>query len=164
MVKIPIPDLMLPGIYQLTPAMLKRRGIKLLLLDLDNTLAPYNCRTPSVALRTWLDGIRKAGIEPFLLSNNRGTRPAVFAKALSLDYIGRAQKPNPKKLLTVLAKKGVSPENAAIVGDQIYTDILCGVRAGVYSVAVRPIDLKNPFRLLRYGLEKPFRMAYKSKK
>ncbi len=163
MAKLPIPNLMLPSIYQLTPAMLRDMGITLLLMDLDNTLAPYNCGTPSVSLRNWLDSMRKAGIEPFLLSNNRGSRPSIFAKALTLDYIGRAQKPNPKKLLAVLERKGVAPKNAAIVGDQIYTDILCGVRAGIFSVAVRPIDLKNPFRLLRYGLEKPFRMAYKKK-
>lgn len=154
------PDLMLGSIYDLSPGFLKERGIRLLLMDLDNTLAPYSENRPSVALRNWLDALKKAGIEPFILSNNRGSRPRVFASALSLDYVGHAGKPSTKKLRAVLKKKGLSADKAAIIGDQLYTDILCGNRAGVYAIAVRPIDIKNPFRALRYALELPFRRAY----
>lgn len=154
------PDLMLNSIYDLSPGFLKERGICLLLMDLDNTLAPYSENRPSVALRNWLDTLKRAGIEPFILSNNRGSRPRVFASALSLDYVGHAGKPSVKKLRAVLKKKGLSAAQAAIIGDQLYTDILCGNRAGVYAIAVRPIDIKNPFRALRYALELPFRRAY----
>jgi len=51
-------------------------------------------------------------------------------------------------------------EETAIVGDQIYTDVLCGKRAGIKTIAVRPISLSNPFHYLRYGAELPFRGAY----
>lgn len=153
-------DLMLDSIYDLSPAFLKERGISLLLMDLDNTLAPYSENRPSVALRNWLDALKRAGIEPFILSNNRGRRPENFAAALSLDYVGHAGKPSVKKLNAVLKKKGLSAKQAAIIGDQLYTDILCGNRAGVFAIAVRPIDMKNPFRALRYALELPFRRAY----
>ncbi|MEG1108100.1 MAG: YqeG family HAD IIIA-type phosphatase [Oscillospiraceae bacterium] len=160
---LPIPSLMLDSIYELKPERLNELGICLLLLDLDNTMAEYSASTPTVHLRNWLDSLKKAHIEPFILSNNRGSRPAAFAKALQLDFIGHARKPNPKTLLTVLKSKGVKPENAAIIGDQIYTDILCGARAGVFSIAVKPMSLAHPLRFLRYGMEMPFRLIYRRK-
>jgi len=159
--KLPIPDLMLESIYELSPGYLKERGIKILLMDLDNTLSPYGEHRPTVALRNWLDAMKRAGIEPFILSNNRGDRPKNFAGALSLDYSGHSGKPSIRGLNAVLERKGLSREQAAIIGDQIYTDILCGRRAGVYTIAVRPIDMRNPFRAIRYGLEYPFRYAYR---
>jgi len=159
--KLPIPDLMLESIYKLSPGYLKERGIKLLLMDLDNTLSPYGEHRPTVALRNWLDALKKAGIEPFILSNNRGDRPKKFAGSLSLDYSGHSGKPSIRGLKAVLERKGIDREQAAIIGDQIYTDILCGRRAGVYTIAVRPIDMRNPFRAIRYGLEYPFRRAYR---
>lgn len=137
--------------------MLQKAGVTLLLLDLDNTLAPYSRPTPTVALRNWVDALKKAGIEPFILSNNRGRRPRVFAEALTLDYMNRARKPSTKKLFEALKKKGVPPQNTAIMGDQIYTDVVCGKRAGVMTILIDPIELKSPLLLVRYWLELPFR-------
>jgi HAD superfamily phosphatase (TIGR01668 family) len=160
---LPIPDIMLGDIYELKPQTLSDRGIKLLFMDLDNTLAPFCESSASVPLRNWIDSLKKAQIEPFILSNNRGKKPRDFAADLGLEYIGRAQKPRTAKLLHVLKKKGVVLENAAIIGDQIYTDVLCGKRAGITTIAVRPISMVNPLHLIRYGLEAPFRLAYKVK-
>lgn len=160
MANLPIPDLILENFLQLKPSVLKDKGLRFLLLDLDNTLAPYSEDTPSVALRNWVDGLKKEGIELFILSNNHGKRPKNFAASLKLDYIGRAHKPSVRTLLSVLERKGVSPEEAAIIGDQVYTDILVGKRAGVFTIAVKPISLRNPLHLIRYGLEYPFRRAY----
>lgn len=159
MLKAPVPDIVLNNIYELKPGQLIQRGIKFLLMDLDNTLAPYSLDRPTVALLNWTDGIKKAGIEPFILSNNRGSRPEIFAKSLAVDYTGKARKPLTKKLSAVLCQKGYSVQEAAIIGDQIYTDVLCGKQAGILTIAVRPIDMRNPFRALRYILEYPFRRA-----
>lgn len=159
MSKAPIPDIILDNIYLLTPEHLLRRGIKLLLMDLDNTLAPYSDSSPSPALRSWTDNLKKAGISLFILSNNHGDRPRSFASALSLDYVGHAKKPSIKALSEVLKKKGFSKEETAIIGDQIYTDVLCGKRAGILTIAVRPISLRNPVHALRFSLEYPFRRA-----
>ncbi len=160
---LPIPDISLGSIYELKPQTLSDRGIKLLFMDLDNTLAPFCETSASVPLRNWIDSLKKAEIEPFILSNNRGKKPRNFAADLSLEYVGRAKKPSTAKLLQVLKKKDIAAENAAIIGDQIYTDVLCGKRAGLTSIAVRPISMINPLHLIRYGLEAPFRLAYKIK-
>ena len=148
---------MLDSIYALSPETLKARNIKLLLMDLDNTLVPYGIDKAGPALLNWTDSMKKAGIEPFILSNNNGPRPARLAIQLSVGFIGGARKPFKKKLISVLRDKKIAAENTAIIGDQIYTDILCGNSCGVFSIAVRPISLRNPLLLMRYGLEYPFR-------
>lgn len=160
---IPVPTIMIKSIYDLDPTELAGMGISFLLMDLDNTLAPYSISSAPLRLRNWIDSVRRAGICPFILSNNKGDRPVEFAKDLSLEYVRHAKKPDTAKLLEVLESKNVSPENAAIIGDQIYTDVLCGSRAGITTIAVRPISLRNPLHLVRYWLEVPFRLAYRCK-
>ena len=63
----------------------------------------------------------------------------------------------------VLTQKSTPIERVCIIGDQIYTDVLCGSIAGAYTVVVRPISLKNPLHALRYAAETPFRLLYKVK-
>lgn len=157
--KLPVPHYMARSIYDLKPEFFTSRGIRLLLLDLDNTLAPYEDRGPAPELGAWLSSMGDAGIEPFIFSNNRGGRPAGFAEMLGIGFIGKAKKPNPGRLLAVLREKRIPHEAAALVGDQIYTDIFCGRRAGILTVSVRPISIKNPLRALRYAAEFPFRIA-----
>ena len=161
MLTFPIPDMILKSIYELKPEALTEMGIKLLLMDLDNTLDKYSSLHPAVRLRNWIDSLKHAGIEPFIYSNSRGDRARSFASSLSLEYINKAGKPRTKKLIKLLKEKNVSTENTAIIGDQIYTDILCGKRAGIKTIAVTPIDMTNPFHYLRYRAELPFRYAYK---
>lgn len=162
MSKFPIPYRMAKTIYEITPQYLKDRGIRLLLLDLDNTMSPYHIHEPTDGLREWIESIKRAGIEPFILSNNRGNRPKSFAGALGIGYINRAHKPSTQVLLQVLKEKGVSAEQTALIGDQIYTDILCAVRSGVMGICVKPICLRrNPLLAIRYFAELPFRLAYK---
>ncbi len=161
MLKFPVPDLLLDNIYELKPNRLTEQGITLLLMDLDNTIAKYHAASPSVSLRNWIDSLKRAGIEPFIYSNSHGDKAAKFANTISVGYVNKARKPNTKKLFELLRKKGVRPENTAIIGDQVYTDVLCGKRAGITSIAIRPIALTNPFYYARYGAELPFRYAYK---
>ena len=159
--QLPVPNCMAHSIYDLSPDFFTSRGIKLLLLDLDNTLLPYETFHPSDELLDWLSSMTAAGIEPFIFSNNRGGRPAHFSELLNIEFIGKAKKPNPRRLWEVLAQKSIAKENAALVGDQIYTDIFCGKRGKILTVSVRPISIKNPLRALRYALEFPFRLAGK---
>ena len=157
----PIPDAAAPDIYRFSPRFFTNRGIRLLLLDVDNTIAPYGDNTVPPRLAEWANGIRQAGIEIYILSNNRGDRPSIFAEQLGCGWVGRAAKPGTKALLAVLQEKAVEPGQAALIGDQIYTDVLCARRAGILALLVQPIRLQNPLLALRYGLEVPFRAAYR---
>ena len=150
-------------IYQITGEKLARRGIRLLLADLDNTLAPYGVPLPDLRLRVWRDGLAQNGVALLILSNNRHeTRPRIFAQGLGVPYIGHAGKPKLHSFLAAMDQMGVGPEETAIVGDQVFTDVLGGNRAGVTTILVKPIQLAgNPGRYLRYGVELPFRWMSK---
>ena len=140
------------SIFDIEPAALARRGIRLLLADLDNTLAPYGEPEPTQAVRDWAAALGEQGITLFVLSNNRHPeRPRRFSQALG--------KPKPGGFRRAMEQMSCTPEQTAIVGDQLFTDILGGRNAGVLTLLVEPIRLAgNPGRYLRYGAEWPFRM------
>ena len=147
-------------IYQITGEALARRGFKLLLADLDNTLAPYGVPLPDERLKGWRDDLAAHGVTLFILSNNRHeSRPHLFAEGLDAPYIGHAGKPKTPAFFKAMERVGATREQTAIVGDQIFTDILGGNRAGVSAILVEPIRLAgNPGRYLRYAAEWPFRL------
>ena len=147
-------------IYELTGEALERRGFRLLLADLDNTLAPYGVPLPDEKLRAWRDDLASHGVTLFILSNNRKEhRPRIFAEALDVPYIGHAGKPKTPSFYRAMEQTGVTREQTAIVGDQVFTDVLGGNLAGVSAILVEPIRLSgNPGRYLRYAMEVPFRL------
>ncbi len=161
---LPIPDLLVGSIYELSPRRLSELGIKLLLLDLDNTLATYSAMEPCDELRVWISSVKAEGIEPFIFSNAHGSRVIDFAASLGVDCIETAKKPRTLRLKELLSSKGISPEDTAIIGDQVYTDILCGVNGGIMTIAVKPISLQHPLRCLRYIAELPFRLPARGRR
>ena len=88
-----------------------------------------------------------------------GAPPRLFAEGLDAPYIGHAGKPKTPAFFKAMERVGATREQTAIVGDQIFTDILGGNRAGVSAILVEPIRLAgNPGRYLRYAAEWPFRL------
>lgn len=159
--KLPIPCKSVHDIYEITPEFLRSQGVRVLLMDLDNTLSPYSVDTATPELKQWIQCMKDGGVLPFLFSNSKTDRPLWFSQQLDIDYVKLAKKPRQGMLRRVLKQLQVSPEETAIVGDQIYTDVLCGSLGGLYTIVVRPIKLENPLHTLRYGAEFPFRMLYK---
>ncbi|MDR2606477.1 MAG: YqeG family HAD IIIA-type phosphatase [Oscillospiraceae bacterium] len=144
-----IPNLITDGVLDLNAEFLTRRGIKLLLCDLDNTLAPYGGKPPSQALLDWKKSLNDADIEVFIISNTRKPRADLFAEQLGADYIKHARKPRPENVLRVIASRGLERNQVMMVGDQLLTDVLGANLCGVTSVLVRPISLNNPLYRLR---------------
>ena len=159
----PVPDVMKDSIYELNPRMFRNRGVRFIMLDVDNTIAPYDDDDASDRLILWVNSMKAAGLELFILSNNHGDRPEKFAKQLNIDYVKNAKKPFTAIALQVLEDHGIPAAQAAIVGDQIYTDAMCAKCIGAMAVVVKPLKFTNIWLYLRYGLEKPFRWAYKGK-
>lgn len=141
----------------IAPHILDGMGVKLLILDVDNTIAPYKTRTLESAVIDWVDAVKAAGIGVIIVSNNKGERPEIFAGLLDVPYIKRAGKPRPWGVREALRRAGVEPCRAALVGDQIYTDTIAANLAGVHMLLVEPIKFTNPFLAIRYALELPFR-------
>ena len=158
---LPFPDGFYERVLDISPQTLRERGITLLLADLDNTLVPYRTPEPTQELKAWRKELEAGGVELFLLSNSRKpNRPGRFAGALGIPFIGHAGKPGRKGYQAAMERMGRTPEQTAIVGDQIFTDILGGKRSGITTLLVRPIRLAgNPGRYVRYWVETPFRLV-----
>lgn len=159
----PVPDVMKDNIYELQPRLFTNRGIRFLLLDIDNTVAPYTVDTATERMKAWVDSLRAAGLEVFILSNNRGERPARFAAAFGLEFRKKAWKPFPRAAREVMAARGRTPAETAFIGDQIYTDTACAKWCGAFAVLVRPIEFHRFILRFRYWLEFPFRLRYRWK-
>ena len=119
-----IPQMLLPGYGSLTPEMLRERGIRLLLCDLDYTLAPKYVPGPDETLHRWLAAMGEAGIRVMILSNNRSpVRVERFCRDLGIDYVGHAGKPSPRGFRAAMEKAGVTPQQTAMLGDKLLTDV-----------------------------------------
>ena len=151
-----IADAVFRSFDQIDPEQLSRAGIQLVISDLDNTLEDYKAWTPRPEVVAWRDALAEQGITLFIATNNRKQRGLHYCEALGSPYIWRAGKPDPRSLNEAMAGCGVTQEQTLMLGDQVFTDVRAAGNAGVRAALVRPIDLSNPLRLLRYGLEQPF--------
>lgn len=160
-----VPRRVVNSIYDLKPQALSSQGIRLVLCDLDNTLASYEESLPSPTLRRWKEALEEKGVTLFVVSNSRKSRRCPdFCEALGIPYVRHAGKPGTKGFREALERTGLPASQAVMVGDQIFTDTLGANRAGVFSVLVKPIAWgKNPLRRVRYAIEAPFRWAGKRK-
>ena len=158
---LPIPDRKLRTIYELAPRELTDLGIRFVILDVDNTIAPYTVHSADERMIAWVQGLRDAGLDVFVLSNNRGERPERFSAAFGLPFRKKAWKPFTRQARAVMAEKGYLPRETAFIGDQIYTDVCCAKWCGAYAVLVHPIEFHRFILKFRYWLEWPFRAGRK---
>ena len=159
-----VPKIRLESIYELTPELLAERGISLLMLDLDNTLAPYSGSAPTERLFRWRDDMLRGGITLFIVSNTKTDRAKSFAAKWQVPYVDAAKKPRSRGINEALRQCSRQPSQAALAGDQLFTDVLGANLAGLCSIVVKPMELKNPFYILRYGVEIPFRLCRRKEK
>jgi hypothetical protein len=118
---------------------LREMGLDALLLDLDCTLKSYRSETPSAEVRAWLHELRAAGIGLCLVSNGLGGRVRRLADQLQVPSVATAAKPFPFGVRAALRKTGFDRERTAMVGDQLFADVIAGRLAGVTSILVDPI-------------------------
>ena len=159
-----LPRVLARSLTELTPRLLEERGIRLLMLDFDNTIVPYTTDVPTGEMISWLRDMRKSSIQLCVVSNSRKDRVRRFCEKYGLDCITHARKPFQKGIRECLAKYGIPPFQAALAGDQIYTDTLGANRAGVMPILVRAIDNHNFWLKARHVLELPFIFAARSRK
>ncbi len=151
-----LPAMLTDSLTDLTPEQLLNRGIRLLMLDFDNTVVPYTTNTPTETMAAWLERFLSSEVQLCVVSNSRKDRVRVFCEERGLDCITRAKKPFSRGIRQCLQRYGCGPEAAALVGDQIYTDTLGANCAGVTSILVKAIDNHNFWLKLRHVAEKPF--------
>ena len=151
------PDYWFPRITAIPASFFAEKGIKLLLLDADNTLTTHNNPEPAPGVMDWLAEMKAAGLQLAILSNNNTRRIAPFAEKLGLSFAANGAKPLPFRAAAACREYGVNRRECALIGDQLFTDILCGnLLSGAVSVLVTPIKLESgPFFKLKRKLESP---------
>lgn len=147
----------------LKPDFLREQGIDTLLLDIDNTLAPYEQPEPDEHIRTWLSSLREAGVKVAFLSNNHGERVELFSQTLGVPVQYDSHKPLPFKAKKLLKRLGADRGRAALMGDQIFTDVLCAHLSGMRAFLVPPIkDKTDGFTRFKRRMERgPLKRFYK---
>lgn len=135
------PDDVIGHVHDITPEFLAGRGLRGLLLDLDNTLIPYGSYEERADVMRWAADLRRAGLRLYLLSNARGHRARFWVDKLGFEGVGMAGKPNPRAFRRALGVLGLPPHQVGMVGDQVFTDVLGGNLAGMRTILVQPLAL-----------------------
>lgn len=138
-----LPDIYQKSIYTIDYKSLKYAGIKVLLFDLDNTLAPITVNEPSKKLKGLFDDLRMQGFIPVIVSNSSQERVTPFKDGLMVDAACRAYKPLKRKFKKVLTVYHVKPFQVAVIGDQILTDVWGSNRMGFTSILINPIGAND---------------------
>lgn len=156
------PDYVFPSFTDISPSFLQSLGIKALVIDIDNTLAPYEQDVPDEKTFAWFDSLEKAGIKSALISNNKPERVELYNGKLKLPAFPDAKKPSTKAILKAIELMGVSVKETAGLGDQLLTDALAVHKLDMISLIVPPInDKKSLFFRFKRWLEKPFMKRYR---
>ena len=159
-----VPDYMFEKFDDVSVEFLQGEGIGALLIDIDNTLAPYEVSEPDERIRGWFNALDAAGIRAALVSNNERDRVELFNRTLALPAYHDCKKPSRKKLLLAMNAVNAEREATLFLGDQIFTDVASARRLGVRAAIVPPIkDKKTLFFKFKRMLERPIIKKYKKR-
>ncbi|MBQ2890972.1 MAG: YqeG family HAD IIIA-type phosphatase [Clostridia bacterium] len=134
------PSLYELSIFDIDLDALKERGIKGFIFDVDNTIVPYDTPKPDKKIKDWFKKLEKMGFVSYIASNNNKGRVEHFAAELGIGFLPKAKKPLTKNLKKICADMGISPKETAMVGDQLFTDMLGGNMAGMFTVLIEQIS------------------------
>lgn len=158
------PDIKLKRVTDISLSILEKNNIDTLILDVDNTLSTHHGDILTDGLTEWIDLMQKNGIKLVVLSNSKEKRVKPFAEKIGLDYKSLGLKPLPFGYFSAIKIAGSKRKNTAIVGDQIFTDVLGGNTVGVKTILLTPIKPEDGLSFkLRRKIEKLLFKIYKIK-
>lgn len=140
MLRLLTPDVVCPSLFALDLDLLAERGIRGLMVDLDNTLVQYDDDDVTEEAARWVVDAQAQGFKICITSNARTARVRHFAQALAVPGIPNSVKPMGRPFHKAMGILGTDPAQSAIIGDQLFTDVLGGNRLGVFTVLVNPLS------------------------
>jgi HAD superfamily phosphatase (TIGR01668 family) len=140
-----LPDLYVESVYEIDLAELKKRGIKGIITDLDNTLIEWNCPDATPELVKWMKELKEQGFSVVIVSNNSKTRVSRVAEPLGVPFIHQAKKPASLAFRKATRRMGLDVHETVVIGDQLFTDVLGGKRMGFYTILVVPVAQSDGF-------------------
>jgi len=152
------PDQVVATLFDIDLDALAKRGIKGLILDLDNTIIERGAPAFTPEVLEWLEDARRRGFKLAIVSNNRTERAVAMAREHGIPAVFRAVKPRRRPFRKALRRLGLQPHEVAVVGDQLFTDVFGGNRLGMYTILTRPLPGPEFIgtRLITRKLEKLF--------
>ena len=137
------PNAYFKKVEEITIEFLNKHKIKALLLDVDNTLVDYSKKMTESVIK-WAKELKGQGVKLYILSNtNDKAKIENIVKDLDIPYLHFAMKPLKRGFKKAQKELGEKSENIAIVGDQIFTDIIGGNRCHMFTILVEPINEKD---------------------
>ncbi|WP_117169159.1 YqeG family HAD IIIA-type phosphatase [Paraliobacillus sediminis] len=139
MLKNFLPNQHVQNIFEITPALLKEKGISGIITDLDNTLVAWDVADATPEIIKWFQGMEENDINVMIISNNKEERVRIFSEPLKRPFVYSARKPMKRAFKKAAKQLGLKKEEVVVIGDQLMTDILGGNSAGFYTILVVPI-------------------------
>lgn len=140
-----VPDIYQKSIYTINYDSLYSRGIRCLLIDLDNTIVPITMKKSNKKIKELFDDLKTKGFKVIIFSNSNKGRVKVFKEELDVDCCAYANKPFKKKYKKVMQTYDFKEPEIACIGDQLLTDIKGGNKLGLTTILVNPVGTKERF-------------------
>ncbi|PKM78571.1 MAG: YqeG family HAD IIIA-type phosphatase [Firmicutes bacterium HGW-Firmicutes-15] len=145
MINLLYPRIYVDSLLDIPRDKLRERNISAFIIDLDNTITEWNSDELRSEVDDWFVLIKSEGFKACILSNNGEQRIKRVADRLGIPFIHRAGKPRRRSFFSAVVLLGVSANEVAVVGDQIFTDVLGGNRAGLFTILVKPLARREFF-------------------
>lgn len=140
-----LPHLFVSTLEDIDLVKLQSRGIRGLIVDLDNTLVAWNTYDLPERIARWVEKAKEQGFAICIVSNALEGRVAYFSRLLAIPGISKAQKPRRGAFRVALETLGLQRNEVAVIGDQVFTDVFGGNRLGLYTILVRPLSEREFF-------------------
>ncbi|MBA1336985.1 MAG: hypothetical protein HPY66_3421 [Firmicutes bacterium] len=139
------PDEYVKSIFDIDLDVLKEKGIRGLIIDVDNTLVSWETKTADRRILDWFFVLETKGFRACILSNNTKDRVVKFTEQIRIPAVYRAAKPRKKAFLKAMRAMGTGDKETAVIGDQIFTDVYGGKRLKLYTILVMPVAEREFF-------------------
>ena len=155
------PDFIYDNIYKINFDELKKNNIKGLIFDIDNTLVSYEQPDPVPEVVELMSSLKDGGFYICFISNNNKQRVDLFNRSFKYPAFYNARKPSVRLFKEAVNSINIKTENIAVIGDQLFTDVIAAKRMNMTAVLVKPIEPVESlfFKIKRLG-EKPFIRRY----
>ena len=150
------PDAIVDRVEDIEPEQLRALNVRGIALDLDNTIVPWHTADVAPKVRAWVRRVQASGLRVCLVTNNYAQQAHDVAAMLSVPMVAGALKPVPIAFRRALAALSMPARETAVIGDQLFTDVLGGKLLGMKAILVSPLGSREFFttRFMRM-MERP---------
>lgn len=138
------PDYIVDSVTEFDVDRLRQLNVRGLLLDVDGSLKPHYGTFILPEVASWIAQLQQAGFKLAFFSNGLAERIAPLAASVGVQVFANCCKPLPFACRRAIEEMGLTPAETLILGDQLFTDILCGRLVGTRTAYVRPLSPEEP--------------------